>query len=42
MEIRLRDKYKNDVFGALKEKFQYKNNMEVPKLEKIKIGRAHV
>lgn len=38
MEIRLRDKYKNDVFGALKEKFQYKNNMEVPKLEKITIN----
>lgn len=32
---RLKDKYKNEVVKALMEKFQYKNIMEVPKLEKI-------
>ncbi len=38
MANRLRDKYNNEVFGALQEKFQYKNTMEVPKLEKITIN----
>ena len=32
MTARLRETYNNEVFGALKEKFQYKNVMEVPKL----------
>jgi large subunit ribosomal protein L5 len=32
---RLKDKYKNDVIKSLMDKFQYKNIMEVPKLEKI-------
>lgn len=35
MESRLKDKYVNEVVPALVEKFQYKNMMEVPKLEKI-------
>jgi len=35
---RLKERYKKDVFPALQEKFQYKNVMEVPKLEKITIN----
>ena len=38
MTARLRETYNNEVFGALKEKFQYKNIMEVPKLTKITIN----
>ena len=38
MTARLRETYKNEVFPALQEKFQYKNVMEVPKLEKITIN----
>ena len=38
MTERLRETYNNEVFGALKEKFQYKNVMEVPKLTKITIN----
>lgn len=38
MEIRLRDRYKTDVVKALAEKFDYKNLMQVPKLEKITIN----
>ncbi|GFN36919.1 50S ribosomal protein L5 [Tepidimicrobium xylanilyticum] len=35
MASRLKEKYKNEVVPALMERFQYKNIMEVPKLEKI-------
>ena len=35
MTARLRETYKNEVFPALKEKFQYENVMEVPKLVKV-------
>jgi large subunit ribosomal protein L5 len=35
VESRLKQKYVNEVVPALVEKFQYKNMMEVPKLEKI-------
>ena len=35
---RMQDKYLNEVVPALKEKFQYKNLMEVPKLEKVVIN----
>jgi len=35
---RLRDYYKNEVAGALKEKFGYKNVMQIPKLDKIVIN----
>ncbi|WIF95581.1 50S ribosomal protein L5 [Caminicella sporogenes] len=35
---RLREKYKSEVVKALMEKFQYKNVMEVPKIEKIVIN----
>ena len=38
MTARLKETYKNDVFPALQEKFQYKNVMEVPKLEKITLN----
>jgi large subunit ribosomal protein L5 len=38
LTARLRETYKNEVFPALQEKFQYKNVMEVPKLEKITIN----
>ena len=38
MTARLRETYDNQVFNALKEKFQYKNVMEVPKLEKVTIN----
>ena len=35
---RLKDKYKSEVAPALKEKFQYPNVMQVPKLEKVVIN----
>ncbi|NLX61432.1 MAG: 50S ribosomal protein L5 [Tissierellia bacterium] len=38
MASRLKEKYINEVIPALMEKFQYKNVMEVPKLEKIVIN----
>lgn len=37
---RLLEKYKNEVVGALTQKFAYKNIMQVPKLEKIVINIA--
>ncbi|MDO4288235.1 MAG: 50S ribosomal protein L5 [Eubacterium sp.] len=38
MMARMAEKYLNEVVPALKEKFQYKNVMEVPKLEKVVIN----
>ena len=38
MAARLKEKYKTDVFEALKEKFKYENVMQVPKLEKITVN----
>ena len=38
MTARLVDTYKNEVFKQLMDKFQYKNVMEVPKLEKVTIN----
>ena len=38
MSARLKEKYKTEVFPALKEKFQYENVMMVPKLEKITVN----
>ncbi|MCL2111741.1 MAG: 50S ribosomal protein L5 [Clostridiales bacterium] len=38
MTARLLEMYRTDAFGALMEKFGYKNPMEVPKLEKITIN----
>ena len=37
---RLFDKYKAEVISALTQKFNYKNVMQVPKLEKIVINIA--
>lgn len=38
MTARVKENYDNNVFGALMEKFSYKNAMEVPKLEKVTIN----
>ena len=38
MTARLRETYNNEVFNQLKDKFQYKNVMEVPRLTKITIN----
>ncbi|MGI6722326.1 MAG: 50S ribosomal protein L5 [Anaerovoracaceae bacterium] len=38
MTPRLKEKYTNEAFGSLKDKFNYKNAMQVPKLEKITIN----
>ena len=38
MNIRLQDKYKKEITKTLKDKFKYKNNLEIPKLEKIVIN----
>lgn len=35
---RLREKYKNEIVSNLKDKFQYKSVMQVPKLDKIVIN----
>ncbi|WP_299822828.1 50S ribosomal protein L5 [uncultured Pontibacter sp.] len=37
---RLKEKYQNEVVPALREKFQYKNIMEVPKITKISINKG--
>ena len=38
MGVRLQEKYKNEIVGILKDKFKYKNDFEVPKLEKVVIN----
>ncbi len=37
---RLKDKYLNEIVPALKDKFQYKSKMQVPKVEKISINKG--
>ncbi|MFN8845099.1 MAG: large ribosomal subunit protein uL5, partial [Chryseotalea sp.] len=37
---RLKQKYQKEIMSALKEKFQYKSIMEVPKVEKICINKG--
>ncbi len=37
---RLKDKYLKDIVPALKDKFQYKSTMQVPKIEKISINKG--
>jgi large subunit ribosomal protein L5 len=37
---RLKDKYKKDIVPALKQKFNYKSVMQVPKIEKICINKG--
>jgi large subunit ribosomal protein L5 len=38
LAARLKEVYKNEVFGSLLEKFKYKNVNQVPKIEKITIN----
>ena len=38
MTVRLHEKYKKEITNVLKEKFNYKNNFEIPKLEKVVIN----
>ncbi|MDO4517656.1 MAG: 50S ribosomal protein L5 [Bacillota bacterium] len=38
MAARIKEMYKNEVFPALKEQFNYANVMEVPKLEKVTLN----
>ena len=38
MITRLQEKYEKEIVSAMMEKFQYKNTMEVPRLEKIIIN----
>ena len=38
MIVRLHEKYKKEITNTLKDKFNYKNNLEIPKLEKIVIN----
>jgi large subunit ribosomal protein L5 len=38
LAARLKEKYTNEVFLALKDKFKYANVMEIPKLEKITLN----
>ena len=38
MTARLREKYKNEVFPKLRERFGYENVMQVPKLEKVTLN----
>ncbi|MFK7900697.1 MAG: 50S ribosomal protein L5 [Cyclobacteriaceae bacterium] len=39
-KARLKDKYKEEIVPALKDKFAYKSVMQVPKLQKIAINRG--
>lgn len=38
MSSRLRETYQNEIVGALMKKFEYKNVMQVPKIEKVVIN----
>ena len=38
MTVRLYEKYKKEITNTLKEKYKYKNDLEIPKLEKIVIN----
>ena len=38
MSSRLKETYQNEIVGALMKKFEYKNVMQVPKLEKVVIN----
>ena len=38
MDIRLQEKYKKEITKSLKDKFKYKNDFEIPKLEKVVIN----
>ena len=38
MNVRLHEKYKKEITKNLKDKFKYKNDLEIPKLEKVVIN----
>ena len=38
MTVRLHEKYKKEITNTLKEKYNYKNSFEIPKLEKVVIN----
>ena len=38
MNVRLQEKYKKEIVNILKDKFKYKNDLEIPKLEKVVIN----
>ena len=38
MNTRLQEKYKKEIVSILKDKFNYKNDLEIPKLEKVVIN----
>ena len=38
MTVRLHERYKKEISNRLKEKFKYKNDLEIPKLEKVVIN----
>ena len=38
MTVRLHEKYKKEITNRLKEKYNYKNSFEIPKLEKVVIN----
>ena len=38
MTVRLQDKYNNEISKSLKDKFNYKNDFQIPKLEKVVIN----
>ena len=38
MTVRLHEKYKKEITNTLKEKYNYKNSFEIPKLEKVIIN----
>ena len=38
MSVRLQKKYKQEIINILKDKFNYKNEMEIPRLEKVVIN----
>ncbi len=38
MNIRLQEKYKKEITKTLKDKFKYKNDLEIPRLEKVVIN----
>ena len=38
MTVRLHEKYKTEISNVLKDKYNYKNNLEIPKLQKVVIN----
>ena len=42
MDVRLQEKYKKEIVGILKNKFNYKNDFEIPKLEKVVLNKMRL